>query len=261
MRKGRARLLGVLALIVGVVGALALWWLADKRYDDAVADLAPAPIGCDTTLVFDRTGTYTFFVETAGSVGEIDGDCETDDREYDLGDDDVPDVDLVLLDAGGDEIDLDQVSGPSYDSDGTKGTGVQAADIEDTGDYVLTASSDDPEVMIRVGRDPSSGVAAMRIGAVAVLVAGIALFLLALTRRRPPARRRGRSARVRPVATDAADGATDRSALRQPAGLAALRSSASAATAGPSGLPVAWPPPSPGATRSNGLVPVTGTRP
>ena len=29
-------------------------WLADERYDDAVADLAPAPVGCDTTLVFER---------------------------------------------------------------------------------------------------------------------------------------------------------------------------------------------------------------
>ena len=118
--RGRARLLGVLALVVGVVGAVALWLLADKRYDDAVAELAPAPIGCDTTLVFDRTGTYTFFVETTGSVGEIDGDCETDDREYDLGDDDVPDVDLMLLDDDGEEIDLDRVDGPTYDRDGAR---------------------------------------------------------------------------------------------------------------------------------------------
>ena len=250
MRKGRARLLGVLALIVGVVGALALWWLADKRYDDAVADLAPAPIGCDTTLVFDRAGTYTFFVETAGSVGEIDGDCETDDREYDLGDDDVPDVDLVLLGAGGEEIDLNQVSGPSYESDGTKGTGVQAADIEDTGDYVLTASSIDPEVMIRVGRDPSSGVAAMRIGAVAVLVAGIALFLLALTRggRRPDAVAGqpgdAQWPPTRPMAPPIAP------PYANPPGSPPYGAPPAQQLPGPSGPPGgAWPPPSPGATR------------
>jgi hypothetical protein len=187
MRKGRARLLGLVALLLGILGALALWWLADERYDDAVADLAPAPIGCDTTLVFDRAGTYTFFVETAGSVGEIDGDCEADDREYDTGDDEAPDVDLVLLDEGGDEVDLDEASGPTYDRSGATGTGVATAEIEDTGDYLLTASSDDPEVMIRVGRDPSNGVTAMRLGAVAALVAGIALFVLGLARggRRP----------------------------------------------------------------------------
>ena len=187
MRKGRARLLGLVALLLGILGALALWWLADQRYDDAVADLAPAPIGCDTTLVFDRPGTYTFFVETTGSVGEIDGDCEADDRQYDLGDDEAPNVDLVLLDVGGDEVDLDEASGPSYDRSGAKGAGVATAEIEDTGDYVLTASSDHPEVMIRVGRDPSNGVTAMRLGAVAALVAGIALFVVGLARggRRP----------------------------------------------------------------------------
>ena len=74
---------------------LLLWWFAGHRYDEAVADLAPAPIGCDTTLVFDRTGTYTLFVETKGEVGEIDGDCDADDRTYDLGDEEPPDVELV----------------------------------------------------------------------------------------------------------------------------------------------------------------------
>ena len=87
--------------MLGVVGAVALWLIAGKRYDDAVGSLAPAPIGCDTTLVFDRTGTYTFFVETKGSVGEIDGDCDNDDRSYDLDSADVPDVELTLLDEEG----------------------------------------------------------------------------------------------------------------------------------------------------------------
>jgi hypothetical protein len=186
MRKGRARLLGVLALVAGIAGAVVLWLLADKRYDDAVADLAPAPVGCEVTLEFDRTGTYTFFVETVGSVGEIDGDCEADDRQYDIGDE-VPDVELLLLDDSGDEVDFDPASGPSYDNGDAKGTGVLTAEIEDTGDYVLTASSDDPEAMVRVGRDPSNGVAAMRVGAVAALVAGVVLFILAMARagRRP----------------------------------------------------------------------------
>ena len=79
-----ARILGVVALVVGVVGAIVLWVLSSKRYDDAVSDLAPAPVGCDTTLDFDQTGTYTFFVETAGEVGEIDGDCAADDRDVRL---------------------------------------------------------------------------------------------------------------------------------------------------------------------------------
>ena len=181
---------------------MVLWWLAEKRYDDAVAELAPAPIGCDTTLVFDRAGTYTFFVETKGSVGEIDGDCDADDRSYDLGDADPPQVGLTLIDDAGQEVDLDRADGPMYDSSGSRGSGVRTVDIEDTGDYVLTADADDDEAMIRVGRDPSTGVTAMRVGAIAVLIAGVVLGVVALVlaqrrpagaaRRSSPRRRRGR---------------------------------------------------------------------
>jgi hypothetical protein len=183
----RARVLGIVALVIGVVGAIVLWMLASKRYDNAVADLAPAPVGCDTTLVFDRTGTYTFFVETMGEVGEIDGDCDGDDREYDFDGDETPRVELTLVDDDGDEVDLDRASGPSYDQGGASGSGVRTADIEDTGAYVLRVDSDDDEFIVRVGRDPTSGVVPMRVGAVALLVAGLVLGLIGLTRGRRPA--------------------------------------------------------------------------
>ena len=176
-----------MAIVIGIVGGVALWLLADKRYDDAVADLAPAPIGCDTTLVFDRVGTYTFFVETKGQVGEIDGDCDTDDRAYDLGDDEPPEVGLTLIDADGREVDLESADGPTYDRSGARGTGVSTVRIDDTGDYVLTADADASEAMIRVGRDPSNGVTAMRAGALAVLVGGVVVgvLVLVLAHRRP----------------------------------------------------------------------------
>ena len=183
----RARLFGVIAFVVGLVAAIVLWVLSSQRYDDAVADLAPAPVGCDTTLVFDRTGTYTFFVETKGHVGEIDGDCDTDDRDYDFTGERTPPVDLTLVNDRGDEVDLDRASGPSYDRDGFRGSAVRTADIDTTGAYVLRVSSDADDVMIRVGRDPSSGVVPMRVGAGALLVAGLALggIGIARGRRRP----------------------------------------------------------------------------
>ena len=180
----RFRLLGILAIVLGVVGAVALWLIAGKRYDDAVGSLAPAPIGCDTTLVFDRTGTYTFFVETKGSVGEIDGDCDNDDRSYDLDSADVPDVELTLLDEDGEVVNLDRVDGPTYDRAGSVGAGFRAADIEIEGTYVLSANSAVPEVMVRVGRDPANGVTPLRVAAVGALIAGIALGVIAFWRSR-----------------------------------------------------------------------------
>jgi len=182
---------GIVLLALGVVAAVVLWGLGERRYDDAVSDLAPAPLGCTTTLQFDRIGTYTFFVETKGKVGEIDGDCDADDRSYDLDADDAPAVDLTLIDASGDDVDLDRADGPDYDRSGQRGHGVQTVDITDAGEYVLTATLDDDggdsEAMVRVGRDPARGVAALRWGAVLALLVGVAggVTLLVLSRRRP----------------------------------------------------------------------------
>ncbi|MGI9053851.1 MAG: hypothetical protein ACR2HQ_14615 [Ilumatobacteraceae bacterium] len=180
---GRFRVLGVVALLVGVVGGIALWLIAGKRYDDAVESLAPAPIGCETTLVFDRTGRYTFFVETVGSVGEIDGDCENDNTSYDR-DDEIPRVELNLVAEDGQAVDLDRADGPSYDGSGAIGQGVRTAQIDNEGEYVLSVSSDVDDVLVRVGRDPSSGVAPLRIGAIAMLVAGVLVAVLALLKGR-----------------------------------------------------------------------------
>ena len=165
------RVLGIVLIVVGVVAGVAMWLGASRRYDDAIAKLAPAPIGCNTTLVFDETGTYTFFVETKGRIGAIEGDCASDARSYDV--DSVPRVTLTLVDDDGDNVDLDVVSGPTYDRDGKRGTGVRSVDIDRTGSYVLTATADDTDAVIRVGHDPSSGVAALRVGAIVALIVGV----------------------------------------------------------------------------------------
>jgi len=180
------RLLGIALLVVGIVAGIAMWLGASRRYDDAIASLAPAPIGCNTTLVFDKTGTYTFFVETKGRIGPIDGDCASDARSYEV--DGVPRVTLALVDDDGDNVDLERTSGPTYDRDGKRGTGVRSVDIDRTGTYVLTATAEDTEAVIRVGRDPSSGVAALRAGAIVALIVGVVggvLLLVIRPRRRP----------------------------------------------------------------------------
>jgi hypothetical protein len=181
------RTIGIILVVVGVVAGIALWLGAGRRYDNAVASLAPAPIGCDTTLVFDRTGTYTFFVETTGEVAKIDGDCASDARSYDV--DSVPRVTLTLVDAAGGNVDLQRTSGPTYDRNGRQGEGIRTARIDATGSYTLTArTAGDTEAVIRVGHDPSRGVAALRIAAVLALLAGVIAGVVLIVQSRRPAR-------------------------------------------------------------------------
>ena len=183
----RARTITAVAAAVALVTAVALWLLAGKRYGDAVDDLAPAPVGCDTTLAFEGTGTYTFFVETKGEVGAIDGDCGADERDYEYEGDALPRVSITLRDDRGDELDLDRVSEPTYDQGGSRGAAVRTARIEDAGDYTLVVDANVDDIVVRVGRDPGSGVTAMRVGAGLALLVALAAGLLAVLagRRRP----------------------------------------------------------------------------
>jgi hypothetical protein len=179
-RGGAGRVVLIVLGAVGIVAGVLLWFLAGNRYDDAVKSLAPAPVDCETTLEFDDAGTYTFFVETKGEVGAIDGSCASTDREYDYTGDALPRVSLTLLDDGGEEVDLDRVDEPTYDSAGRSGTAVRTADIDDAGTYSLTVEANDPDVMVRVGKDPQQGVGAMRVSGMVLAIAGVVALVLGL---------------------------------------------------------------------------------
>lgn len=183
----RGRLIAALLAAAALVLALVLWFAAGKRYGDAVADLAPAPVGCDTTLEFDGAGTYTFFVETKGAIDAIDGDCADDERDYEYDGDALPRVSITLRDDSGDELDLDRVTEPTYDRGGARGEAVRSVNIEEAGDYTLTVDSNVDDVVVRVGRDPGAGVTALRIGAGVAILLAIGLGVLAIVggRRQP----------------------------------------------------------------------------
>lgn len=188
MRRAAARVAGIALLVAGVVLAVVLWLVGERRYDEAVESLAPAPLGCTTTLRFDATGTYTFFVETKGEIGELDGDCAADARRYEV--DEVPRVELRLEDSAGREVELDRASGPSYHRAGQRGEAVRVAEITTRGVYRLTAttaSGEEADAVIRVGRDPARGVTALRVAGVVTFAIGVisGLVLLALVWRRP----------------------------------------------------------------------------
>jgi hypothetical protein len=178
-RMGRGTVLfGLLVLLAGVAGAVVLFVLSQQRGDDAIRDLARAPVGCDTTLTFTDTGTFYVYIEHLGTLDSLDGDCETPD-EYARGADDEPTVEITVTDDTGAELDLDRLEDEfTYSLDDSfAGTATRRVEIESTGDYVVTVDSDDDDFVVAVGRDPGDTATALRLGAFAAGIAGIVLGL------------------------------------------------------------------------------------
>ncbi len=166
-------LAGVVVLVVGLAGAAGLWYAAGRRLDDAVAGLARAPVGCDTVLDFDTGGEFILFVETAGTIEGVRGDCNVSgDFEWDGAEGDVPSAVLALTNQDGDEVELSPNAGVSYDSAGSVGSSVRSVTIDETGDHTLRVESSDGMFAIAVGRDPNDGVDTLRRGALAIAVVG-----------------------------------------------------------------------------------------
>jgi hypothetical protein len=181
-------LLGLVALVAGVVGAVVLFMASRNATSASVEKFARAPVNCTTSLRFSETGEYLFFIETKGEVGDIGGDCDQAEERYDsVGEE--PDVDLTLT-FDDDEIDFDRADDVSYNTDRFVGVAESVADISQTGSYRLRVESDDDEFAIAVGRDPAGRVSMLRnaaIGsAVGGLVVGGGLLLMGRKRAAPP---------------------------------------------------------------------------
>ena len=179
---------GVVVLI-GMLGAAAALWVASgERRSDNVANFARSPVGCDTTLDFEATGTFVLYIETTGEFDELAGECDAD-RRYDRNPDDLPELTLTLLDPNGQSLDLDDAEPDAYAVDGFVGTAAQSVEIDTPGDHVLTVAptAGDP-FAVAVGRSPDQGVALLRWGAGAAAIAGLVFggALLVLGSRRNP---------------------------------------------------------------------------
>ncbi len=91
-RTGRGTVLfGLLVLLAGIGGAVVLYLLSQQRDDDAIRDLARAPVGCDTTSCRSATpGRSTCTSSISGRLEELDGDCDASTDEYSRDPDDEP---------------------------------------------------------------------------------------------------------------------------------------------------------------------------
>ncbi len=146
--------LGAVVLVVGLVGAGALWYASSQRLDDNVAAFARAPSACATTLDFARSGEFTLYVETTGRLDDLAGDCSAD-IEYDR--DELADADVQLVDPDGAAIDISDGSALSYDTGAFTGSSVGVVRIETPGEHVMTVAADGDQFAIAVGGDPNDG--------------------------------------------------------------------------------------------------------
>jgi hypothetical protein len=191
--KGKRRkglmILGIILLVVGLGGGAATAGKGLSNYKEAVKSLARAPVGCTTTLVFDKPATFTVYAETKGKLGTLGGDCQANGTTYNHPGDKLPKVSLTLTDSNGDEVTLDRGVNASYDVDGYKGTSIRTMKIEQAGTYRLDVESDDTDFAVAIGKDPKGDSDKLLIigGAAALggLIFGL-LFLLLGLRRRPP---------------------------------------------------------------------------
>lgn len=176
-RRRRAVVLGSVLLVVGLVGAVVLWAAGGSRRTNAIKNFARAPIGCDTTLDFAEPGSYLLFVETAGRLEDVRGDCDAP-SDYDVGAD-RPNVEVTMIDPDGEELALDDASGVvSYSSDGFVGGAVFRVEVAEAADHVVRVESrQEASFAVAIGRDPDAGVALLRGLGVAVGVIGLAAGL------------------------------------------------------------------------------------
>jgi hypothetical protein len=190
-RKGMI-ILGLILMIGGFLGGGAIVYKSMTNYEDAVKALARAPVGCTTTLVFDKPATFTIYIETKGKLGDLGGDCEANGSSYQHSGDKLPKVSLSLVtSSSGDELDLQRGTTASYDAAGYVGVGYRTVKIEEAGNYRLNVESDDSDFAVSIGKNPKDDSEQLKTigGGVALggVVLGLIFLLLGLRRRPAPA--------------------------------------------------------------------------
>ncbi|MBI4936010.1 MAG: hypothetical protein HY828_19190 [Actinobacteria bacterium] len=178
---------GIGVAVVGLVAGGVIASTAGSTKEETVQAFARAPVGCTTTLEFEKSATFTLFVETKGSAIDVGGDCAGNGASYDRTSPDLPEVTLALVDEDDNPVELSESDSFSYDTGAFVGQAIQQVDIDSPGTYRLTVSSADTDFAIAIGGDPEADSSTvLAIGGAILLVgllAGAVLIVLGLRRK------------------------------------------------------------------------------
>ena len=182
---------GIGVIVVGLVAGGLVASSATSTKEETVQGFARAPVGCTTTLEFEKADTFTLFVETKGSAIDVGGDCAGNGATYERTSADLPEVTLALVDEDDSPVELTASTAFSYDTGAFVGQAIQQVAIGSPGTYRLTVSSVDTDFVIAIGGDPEADSASVLAIGGAILLAGLlvgaVLVVLGLRRKAGPA--------------------------------------------------------------------------
>jgi hypothetical protein len=162
-------------VLVGIAAGGLVASRASSTKEETVQKFARAPVGCTTTLEFEKVDTFTLFVETKGAAVDVGGDCAGNGASYERTSPDLPEVTLVMVDENDAPVAFTESSAFSYDTGAFVGQAIQQVAIESPGTYRLTVSSADTDFAIAVGGDPEADSSSMLAIGGAILLAGLLL--------------------------------------------------------------------------------------
>ena len=176
--------LGILLIVLGLAGALALFLVQQASYSGTVDNLVRALPGYRTELIFEKTGTFTFYYEYAGTfTTTLDGVEQTVTLDAPPT---PPELDPRLFDQNGDEVRLrDGADGVTYDVSGHKGVAIGQVDIETAGPYTLEVVSDSEGFALAAGKGTVSKPSAVLPAIIALIgvILGLVVIIVSSSRR------------------------------------------------------------------------------
>ena len=177
---------GIGVAVAGLAAGGLIASSASSTTEETVQKFARAPVGCTTTLEFEKSATFTLFVETKGSAIDVGGDCAGNGASYDRTSPDLSEVTLALVDEDDSPVELTGSDSYSYDTGTFVGQAIQQVTIDSPGTYRLTVTSADTDFAIAIGGDPEADSSTvLAIGGAILLVgllAGAVLIVLGLRR-------------------------------------------------------------------------------
>lgn len=166
---------GATLIVIGLAAGAVMSAVAMAAPLQTVRGFARARAGCTTTLQFDRTGTFTLYLESKGRTAVSSGECGAGTYEHTATS--VPSATFELIDPAGDTVTAASAVGRVYRLASFRGEEIGRVVISERGDYQMTVISAD-DVAVAVGGDPN---AAKRLWAIAAIVTTLLTVLMGVT--------------------------------------------------------------------------------